>query len=147
MVNAGYETEEEDNMNGWISVEEKLPEIGETVLTAGYQAGTGRAAWTCREDELEESITGEPVWCASRIPVVRYWMRLPELPDGQRIGSQAVLECPHCGSAACLQHSEPATSQEETWMWRVQCGECPAQTGWVETPEEAVNAWNRRVSS
>ena len=152
MINEGYESEEEDSMNEWISVEEELPEIGETVLTAGYQAGTGRVTWTCREDEMEESISGEPVWRASMIQVVRYWMRLPELPDGQRIGTlaagaRAILECPHCGSAAQLQHSEPENSQEETWSWRVQCSGCPAQTGWMETPEEAISAWNRRVSS
>ena len=147
MICAGYESEEENSVNEWISVEEKLPEIGETVLTAGYQAGTGRVTWTCREDEMEESITGEPVWRASMIQIVRYWMRLPELPDGQRIGARAILECPHCGAAAKLQHSEPENSQEETWSWRVQCSGCPAQTGWMETPEEAISAWNRRVSS
>ena len=70
-------------MSEWISVDDGMPEIGEIVVTAGYRPVGGRMTWTVQQDELEETITGEAVWRASRARTVRWWMRLPELPGGQ----------------------------------------------------------------
>jgi len=52
--------------------------------------------------------------------------------------------CPFCGKKAAIdtlnyRYGKPV-------LFRVQCLECKAATGWYGTEDEAWEAWNRRVS-
>lgn len=50
--------------------------------------------------------------------------------------------CPFCGGEATVKRIE------SIYRYRVSCDKCPVEVGrhWFGTKEEAIEAWNRRVS-
>ena len=47
--------------------------------------------------------------------------------------------CPFCGG-------EATTMEIQYEGWTAMCVDCPAETSYLFTEEEAIEAWNRRVS-
>ena len=91
-------------MSEWISVDDRLPGIGEHVLTAGYRCyirlrlSDGRTVlrrdsrydgtWWSEVSWREADVQGETQW-ADGLLDVSHWMPLPGMPDGRRIGDTA----------------------------------------------------------
>lgn len=73
---------------------------------------------------------------------------------------KALKPCPHCGKAEYTKVANfqfPPDDEGEAWEWgfHVVCSAagldivqrgCGASSGWGETPDEAIAAWNRRAA-
>jgi len=51
-----------------------------------------------------------------------------------------LLPCAHC-------NGDPQTDFIENVSYIIECGDCGAQTGYQDNPEDAVEAWNRRAGT
>ncbi len=53
-----------------------------------------------------------------------------------------IKRCPFCGGEAVVEREYYVLSEDE--LFGVVCEDCG---GWCETPQEAIEAWNKRVSN
>lgn len=64
-------------MSGWISVEDRLPEVGQRVLVVVHGWESDEHTYLGELDPCDWKLSG---WSYFRRPDVRYWMPVPEAP-------------------------------------------------------------------
>jgi hypothetical protein len=73
--------------NGWISVEERLPEIDTNVLAAFVEDGKQRVSEVLFADYSDVDEPPKPEWCGDYGRIARadvtHWMPLPEPPEAK----------------------------------------------------------------
>ena len=57
--------------------------------------------------------------------------------------------CPFCGGNAFIivDHDAVVDTQGRHWAYTAVCGKCCTTSGITYTPEEAIEAWNRRAEN
>lgn len=86
---------------------------------------------TCATCELMN--TGR--WCG--LNFMRWAMEEAEDENAPKPEEPVLKPCPFCGGEAGI--------TAVGWRWTIKCDTCYVETELYETPEEAVEAWNRRV--
>lgn len=79
-----------------------------------------------------------------------------QVPSSPRLSDERLLPCPHCGNSTRAEVVE-FDGEPPVPGYMVRCNArgwendpakgCGSTTGWAETPDDAIAAWNRRPSS
>ncbi len=151
IIQAAYDRGVECGKPKWISVMDRLPEIGKSVILyfgetdnaddprdlcavgwTGEHAADGRRYWKCNSgDGYYCEVDGTPT----------HWMPLPE-PPKEADHANELKPCPFCGSKAVISELE-----EDLYLVRCTLVGCPAMEGATAgSVDEAKSVWNRRTA-